>query len=55
LYNKYKEAANSISNLFVGGRLGRYKYYDMDDTIMAAKEDACNWFGISKDTYKVRN
>lgn len=55
LYNKYKEAANSISGLLVGGRLGRYKYYDMDDTIMAAKEDACNWFGISKDTYKVRD
>ena len=35
LYLKYKELADS-SNVYFGGRLGGYKYYDMDDTIMAA-------------------
>ena len=37
LYNKYKELA-SKSNVYFGGRLGGYRYYDMDDTIMAAFE-----------------
>ena len=35
LYKKYKDLANK-SNIYFGGRLGGYKYYDMDDTIMAA-------------------
>ena len=37
LYSKYKELAKN-SNVYFGGRLGDYKYYDMDDTIMAAIE-----------------
>lgn len=37
LYQKYKELADN-SNVYFGGRLGGYKYYDMDDTIMAAFE-----------------
>lgn len=37
LYLKYKELAKK-SNVYFGGRLGGYKYYDMDDTIMAAFE-----------------
>ena len=35
LYLKYKELA-SKSNIYFGGRLGGYKYYDMDDTIISA-------------------
>ncbi len=35
LYLKYKELA-SKSNVYFGGRLGGYKYYDMDDTIISA-------------------
>ena len=44
LYDIYKKKADSIDGLHVGGRLGRYKYYDMDDTIIAAKKDMQKWF-----------
>lgn len=53
LYDKYKAAASSIDGLFVGGRLGKYKYYDMDDTILAARDDAADWFGINKKIYQI--
>lgn len=33
LYKKYKELANKEENVIFGGRLGEYKYYDMDATI----------------------
>ena len=36
LYQKYKELADKQNKVFFGGRLGMYKYFDMDDTIMAA-------------------
>lgn len=36
LYNKYKEESLKENNVFFGGRLGLYKYYDMDDTISEA-------------------
>ena len=36
--NKYKELANKESNVIFGGRLGNYKYYDMDKVIEAALE-----------------
>ena len=36
LYNKYKELAEKDSNVIFGGRLGNYKYYDMDKVIKAA-------------------
>lgn len=39
LYAKYKELADKDADVFFGGRLGKYKYYDMDDTIAAAMED----------------
>lgn len=38
LYLKYKDLALKEKNVFFGGRLGQYKYYDMDDTIKAALE-----------------
>ena len=36
LLSKYQAEAATISNLIVGGRLGGYKYYDMDKSIDAA-------------------
>ena len=38
LYSRYKELSLKENSVFFGGRLGGYKYYDMDDTIMAAFE-----------------
>lgn len=36
LYEKYTELVAKEGNVIFGGRLGMYKYYDMDDTIEAA-------------------
>lgn len=36
LYMKYKELADKELNVVFGGRLGEYKYYDMDQVIEAA-------------------
>lgn len=36
--NKYKILAANEKNVIFGGRLGEYKYYDMDDTIMNAMD-----------------
>ena len=33
LYNEYKELADNERNVIFGGRLGEYKYYDMDKTV----------------------
>jgi len=38
LYAKYKELADKQDKVIFGGRLGMYKYFDMDDTIIAAWE-----------------
>ena len=38
LYEKYRLLAGKEENVFFGGRLGDYKYYDMDKTIEAALE-----------------
>ena len=38
LYNKYLELARKEEKVFFGGRLGEYKYYDMDATVIAALE-----------------
>ena len=38
LYKKYKELAESENKVIFGGRLGGYKYYDMDKVIAAALE-----------------
>ena len=38
LYSRYKELAASEKNVIFGGRLGEYKYYDMDRVIAAALE-----------------
>ena len=36
LHNKYKEEALKLNNVYFGGRLGQYKYYDMDKVILEA-------------------
>lgn len=36
LYLKYKELADNEKNVYFGGRLGEYKYYDMDKTVASA-------------------
>jgi len=33
MYQEYKEMANNYPNIYFGGRLGDYKYYDMDKVI----------------------
>lgn len=38
LYQKYKELADKENKVIFGGRLGGYKYYDMDKVIAAALE-----------------
>lgn len=38
LYQKYEALANAEPNVIFGGRLGKYKYYDMDKVIEAALE-----------------
>ena len=40
LYAKYKELADQEKNVIFGGRLGEYKYYDMDQVIAAALDKA---------------
>ena len=38
LFQKYKELADKEENIIFGGRLGEYKYYDMDAVIASALE-----------------
>ena len=40
LYKKYKDLSLHEKNIIFGGRLGKYKYYDMDDVIADALEDS---------------
>lgn len=40
LYEKYRALADKESNVLFGGRLGEYKYYDMDKVIEAALDAA---------------
>ncbi len=39
LYAKYKDLALKEEKVFFGGRLGKYKYYDMDDIVIDALND----------------
>lgn len=39
LFVQYSERAKADKNVLFGGRLGKYKYYDMDDTVEAAMND----------------
>lgn len=38
LADKYRKLAKKEQNVIFGGRLAEYKYYDMDDTILAARK-----------------
>ena len=40
LYAKYKALAEREQNVIFGGRLGSYLYYDMDNVIQVALDDA---------------
>jgi len=40
LYNEYYKLSQKENNIFFGGRLGEYKYYDMDQVINKALSDA---------------
>jgi UDP-galactopyranose mutase len=40
LADKYRELAGKEENVIFGGRLGEYRYYDMDKVVMAALEAA---------------
>ena len=42
LYEKYRDLADKQDKVIFGGRLGLYKYFDMDDTIIAAWKLAKN-------------
>ena len=45
LYAQYKELAEKESNIIFGGRLGEYKYYDMDAVIASALDMATRELG----------
>lgn len=46
LYEKYAELARAENNVWFGGRLGEYKYYDMDKVIGKACRDAEKILGL---------
>ena len=38
IYEKYREKSSQNKNLILGGRLGLYRYMDMDTTVKDALE-----------------
>ena len=42
LYRRYRELADKMSNVIFGGRLGSYRYYDMDRVIALALQCFCS-------------
>lgn len=48
LYARYKELADKEEHVIFGGRLGEYKYYDMDAVIASALDLANRMFGGNK-------
>ncbi len=44
LYAKYKELADKEDKVMFGGRLGEYKYYDMDQVIASALDKTIGFF-----------
>lgn len=40
LYQEYKKLGDAEEKVIFGGRLGEYKYYDMDQVIAAALKKA---------------
>ena len=39
LYAQYQQLAAQQENVIFGGRLGQYRYYDMDKVIRAAMDE----------------
>ena len=46
LYERYRELAGKEGRVIFGGRLGGYRYYDMDKVIVAALELCSKEFGV---------
>ncbi len=44
-YELYAARAHAERGVFFGGRLGEYRYYDMQDTVRSARQKATQWFG----------
>ncbi|MBU3854831.1 MAG: UDP-galactopyranose mutase, partial [Candidatus Paraprevotella stercoravium] len=44
IYEAYRQLALNTPDVLFGGRLGRYTYADMDDTVAAALKLACQIF-----------
>lgn len=47
-YRRYSDLARSQEKVHFGGRLGEYRYYDMQDTIKSALAKSQLWFDASK-------
>jgi len=45
IFKKYKKEAADLDNVIMGGRLGNYQYYDMDQVFNAALKDVAKEFG----------
>ena len=45
LYSEYKKLAEAESKVIFGGRLGEYKYYDMDQVIAAVLDKCASELG----------
>ena len=43
-YEQYRSLAQGERNVFFGGRLGEYRYYDMQDTVKSALAKYQAWF-----------
>ena len=46
LYTEYKKLADAEDKVIIGGRLGEYKYYDMEAVIVSVLEKCESVFGI---------
>ena len=44
-YQRYLALAEAEDGVFFGGRLGEYRYYDMQDTVKSARAKAAEWLG----------
>jgi UDP-galactopyranose mutase len=55
LYKKYKNLIMGFDNIFVIGRLGEYKYYDMETVIFTTLQFLSDKFNISYDPIEIYN
>ncbi|OFI47401.1 UDP-galactopyranose mutase [Floricoccus penangensis] len=45
IFKKYRKEADNLDNVIMGGRLGNYQYYDMDQVFNAALKEVQKEFG----------